>query len=266
VHRSRRSIRNCLVRAVLFLLLGAFINLIVASILASSAKPFVFDRDVVIIDDPAIWWVKIVRRPGGGGAAASARLLHIKEHDDDRIVVENPDGDDRAAVYVERDGEMIVWLGEGRFGTTRDVRSFRAPRVYEAWLNPSRSELHERSLHFFDRAFGWPMLSMCWMDGPDDTVIGRFEYCYDRPVSRPPMDRCLVVPLIPLPLGLAVNSLVYAAILWPLWILIMICWRWWIGDSRIKRGLCPSCKYPIGTSSVCTECGRNLPKRAGATS
>jgi hypothetical protein len=25
--------------------------------------------------------------------------------------------------------------------------------------------------------------------------------------------------------------------------------------ARIKRGLCPACAYPVGSSSVCTECG-----------
>ncbi len=31
---------------------------------------------------------------------------------------------------------------------------------------------------------------------------------------------------------------------------------------RVRRGLCPKCAYPMGESSVCTECGRALPKRA----
>jgi hypothetical protein len=26
-------------------------------------------------------------------------------------------------------------------------------------------------------------------------------------------------------------------------------------ECRLKRGLCPECEYPIGTSPVCTECG-----------
>ena len=28
---------------------------------------------------------------------------------------------------------------------------------------------------------------------------------------------------------------------------------------RLRRGLCPKCAYPMGDSSVCTECGRALP-------
>ena len=32
--------------------------------------------------------------------------------------------------------------------------------------------------------------------------------------------------------------------------------------SRIERGLCPKCGYPMGESAVCTECGKTLPRRA----
>ena len=31
-------------------------------------------------------------------------------------------------------------------------------------------------------------------------------------------------------------------------------YRW----RRIKRGLCPKCAYPVGTSDVCTECGARV--------
>ena len=31
---------------------------------------------------------------------------------------------------------------------------------------------------------------------------------------------------------------------------------------RVRRGLCPKCAYPMGESSVCTECGKPLAKRA----
>ncbi len=34
---------------------------------------------------------------------------------------------------------------------------------------------------------------------------------------------------------------------------------------RVRRGLCPKCAYPMGESSVCTECGCGLPKRARTT-
>ena len=33
---------------------------------------------------------------------------------------------------------------------------------------------------------------------------------------------------------------------------------------RRKRGLCPACAYPIGTSPVCTECGAAIQPQRGA--
>ena len=65
------------------------------------------------------------------------------------------------------------------------------------------------------------------------------------------------LPFRPIWPGFAVNMLSYAVVLWLL-----------VGgpfalrrDLRIKRGLCPKCAYPMGKSSVCTECGKPLPRR-----
>ncbi len=63
-----------------------------------------------------------------------------------------------------------------------------------------------------------------------------------------------VFPLRPLPLGFAINTLFYAALLWPL-ICVPLALR---GLLRLRRGLCPKCAYPMGESAVCTECGRAL--------
>ncbi len=69
----------------------------------------------------------------------------------------------------------------------------------------------------------------------------------------------IVIPYAPLWPGFAVNTLFYAAILWLL-IPGPFALRRFL---RVRRGLCPKCAYPMGESSVCTECG--LPKRAGTT-
>ena len=64
----------------------------------------------------------------------------------------------------------------------------------------------------------------------------------------------LYAPIWP---GFAINTIFYAAILW------LLAW----GASvlrrflRLRRGLCPKCAYPMGESSVCTECGNALPRR-----
>ena len=61
------------------------------------------------------------------------------------------------------------------------------------------------------------------------------------------------VPLLPVWPGFLINTIFYAAVLWlpfgPFAMRRLI---------RLKRGLCPKCAYPMGESSVCTECGREL--------
>lgn len=52
--------------------------------------------------------------------------------------------------------------------------------------------------------------------------------------------------------GFAINTIFYAAIVWLLFAAPFKLRRW----RRIKRGLCPACAYPVGTSSTCTECGK----------
>ena len=40
-----------------------------------------------------------------------------------------------------------------------------------------------------------------------------------------------------------------------------------IADQQVSfRGLCPACSYPVGTSPLCTECGKPVRPRAGAAS
>jgi hypothetical protein len=59
------------------------------------------------------------------------------------------------------------------------------------------------------------------------------------------------LPLSPVTVGFAINTIFYAAIVWLLWFGPGTIRRW----RRIKRGLCPACGYPVGTNPLCTECG-----------
>ena len=60
-----------------------------------------------------------------------------------------------------------------------------------------------------------------------------------------------------LPYGFAVNTLFYAALLWPP-LLGMVALR---RHLRTRRGLCPACAYPVGETSVCSECGEAVGTR-----
>ncbi len=57
-------------------------------------------------------------------------------------------------------------------------------------------------------------------------------------------------------LGLSANTLFYAGLLW-----LLIPGPFALRHLlRLRRGLCPKCAYPMGESSVCTECGGALLK------
>ena len=60
-----------------------------------------------------------------------------------------------------------------------------------------------------------------------------------------------VFPFRPVWPGFALNTVFYAGVLWLLFAAPFALRRW----RRIKRGLCPKCGYPVGTSDKCTECG-----------
>ena len=60
-----------------------------------------------------------------------------------------------------------------------------------------------------------------------------------------------VLPLRPILLGSALNTLFYAAMLW-----LALCGPFALRRLiRVKRGRCPACGYPVGASPLCTECG-----------
>jgi len=70
------------------------------------------------------------------------------------------------------------------------------------------------------------------------------------------------IPIAPIWPAFAFNTVIYALAIWlvcflPVGIRRMI---------RTMRGLCPACAYPIGSSAVCTECGKPMkPRNVQAT-
>ena len=67
-----------------------------------------------------------------------------------------------------------------------------------------------------------------------------------------------ILPLKPIRFSFVINTLFYTGAFWPLFAAPFAMRRY----RRIKRGLCPACAYPVGSSAVCTECGKPVrPKR-----
>ena len=80
------------------------------------------------------------------------------------------------------------------------------------------------------------------------------EYLRPRNIHR-------VIPLRPIWPGFALNTLFYAALFW-----LLLCGPFALRRLiRVKRGRCPACGYPVGTSPVCTECGRDVKPRPAMT-
>ena len=99
---------------------------------------------------------------------------------------------------------------------------------------PPADELYIR-IHFGRYAVGWPT-----------DALG-YTWAFDE---LPPHYWSLR-PIWP---GFAINTLFYAAIL-----LLLIPGPFVLRRFvRVRRGLCPACAYPMGESSVCSECGKPL--------
>ena len=123
---------------------------------------------------------------------------------------------------------------------------------------------------FYASARGWPLRCL-WGDyvlWPVRGTSGMYEitdsrwmiFLGDSSMQVPTRYDARALPLHLLETGFAINTIFYAAILWLLFAAPFALRR----RRRIKRGLCPACAYPIGTSPVCTECGMLLPPRRGA--
>ncbi len=122
---------------------------------------------------------------------------------------------------------------------------------------------------------GWPLRSLYseqWSTDPPGyqtyeskfaaaTVPIKYQWHGSQQADARPLALWMIWP------GFALNTVFWAVLLW-----LLICGPFVVPRLlrvrqalRVRRGLCPKCAYPMGESSVCTECGCGLPKRARAT-
>jgi hypothetical protein len=132
--------------------------------------------------------------------------------------------------------------------------------ILQAWhTKPGRSD---RDLRIIDKtyrqmgiAFGYPLRSLSMFaeyDEPKWTWHGSWHIPVHNQSDAARMIPVKGLPLVPTFPGFAINTLFYAAICWLLLASPFAVRR----HLRVRRNLCPHCAYPIGTSDVCTECGR----------
>ena len=117
-------------------------------------------------------------------------------------------------------------------------------RLLQVWVNDENGyTVGQSNLE----SVGWPLFTT-QRSLPDNEVLRRFAWT--QTIGRWPTIPDLAESRILWP-GFAINTIFYAAMLWLLLAVPGFVRR----RIRTRRGQCPACAYPIGTSNVCTECG-----------
>jgi hypothetical protein len=140
-------------------------------------------------------------------------------------------------------------------------RGVRQNSYYESReLMPHRDSWSSRNvqtIHPFaiELCFGWPFESLA--DAlSEDTSGGSYHvgrWIHRRGITIETERDRLALPLQPLWPGFAINTVFYAAVLWLLLAAPFALRKW----RRIRRGLCPKCGYDLRgrNSRTCPECG-----------
>lgn len=118
-------------------------------------------------------------------------------------------------------------------------------------------------------ARGWPFLSMkstflpigrSRPDGTEDSFPVSYGVQLRRVSPMGSFETPRAIPLRPIWLGFFLNTLIYGTLFATAYAIVDRLRR----SYRLRRGQCPSCGYPIGSATQCSECGRALPTRTVA--
>lgn len=105
---------------------------------------------------------------------------------------------------------------------------------------------------------GWPTMSLDGTSKMTETGT-HYPFLFYLPEWLWERVEFFVVPWRPQWPGFAINTLLYGGVPW-----LLVCGPFELRRyRRRKRGLCVYCAYPIGTSDVCTECGRAVGRQSG---
>ncbi len=166
-------------------------------------------------------------------------------------------GCDSQSILGDRGGQAVFrvdFAGPSTVNFDPNTKFDRVTTLRSGW--PWRSGAGERWDLGFSLMTPIPQLGYrvtMWRDAD----LHSFALSFDRPEWLG-SSSFRILPLRPVWPGFAVNTLFYAALLWSL-----ICSPFALRRFlRLRRGLCPKCAYPMGESSVCTECGGALAGRA----
>ncbi len=228
-----------LTKVVLFLLLGAIVNVAVAwTITALPPWPGWPQRPIVLTE---IEWPRPVPQHWPSRAnSVQERVFGQSAHiyfADVLEETETPDGELWATEQFVTVEEFVINIGTVGWPCLA--------LQWEVWLDDVLPR--GGAAGGPHRADGQPVDT--WWLGGVDLPFEKFGF------SQQGWKRLPVRPIWP---GFAINTLFYAAVLWLLFPGPFALRRF----IRLKRGLCPACAYPRSESAVCSECGNAIPQHA----
>ncbi len=152
------------------------------------------------------------------------------------------------------------------------------------WLTQNARGDGERDVRFTLQrvSHGWPLLSMCrfsgsivdWGPPPEPGVLVSPNLIDVELPDAALADGIRIdldasganwreLPVVPLPLGFVVNTVLYGGVALILLLAIRWAWRRVVGVRRARRGTCASCGYQVGDLVACPECGAGVSGRTG---
>ncbi len=275
-------VKRCLLIVAIVLLAGAAVNLAVAWSFAIRVTPVSPSQAVLMLagvyeglDDAQWWWFQMKVGPGHEQIAWERPYVSkVPVSYSGDVVAETRD--------VIKLDLRSSWTGHGRVGGVRSygvvsknrktwsgefAAKFLAARsgafasdrppgqvdkdAIPGWAGDPQSIASGGRVR---RAFGWPRVAM-WHESllavnsrQQVVTAGGLRLADSLQIIGPGP----ILPYRIIPGGFAVNTLLYGAILWLLIPGPVALRRF----SRVRRGVCPACAYPVGEAAVCTECGK----------
>ncbi len=246
-----------LVTLAIFLLLGAVVNVAVAWLLAWCVpiRPQSYDwpqrRNVPrYIEGAVVWYVQT--EWWSGRAVATSWLMWVNRDADDRLIVNDPEGDFVGSLTIKRNARIVHFGGNYPYTYSDEIDSQLVP----SWSYPRRAHVRMGdSINqgiTVDRAWGWPILAM----RHETRLPARPRPSFSlQPTASGQLgsNAEMFLPNKPIWPSFALNTIFYAAILWPPIRGPFVLRR----QIRRKRGLCVVCGYDLrhAEHDVCPECG-----------
>ena len=162
----------------------------------------------------------------------------------------------RATPRGDEDGDAADWIAESARRQTENDRG---------WVRREVRTVEEYCV-------GWPLRSMRWRAWPADPAANNSP----TPPTLTPVDeggpmqppaflkkfnlQDPALPVRPSALPFLADAALIGAALWGVSLGPFVLRH----QSRRRRGLCPVCAYPVGTSLACTECGHPVDRSTRA--